>query len=66
MNIPVLVIVGSEDSLTPAAEAEAMHRAIRGSRMQVIEGAGHLSNLEQPHQFDTALGEFIQQFEARG
>lgn len=59
MNIPVLVIVGSEDSLTPPAEAEAMHRAIRGSRLRVIEGAGHLSNLEQPRMFNAALSEFL-------
>ncbi|MFY9609092.1 MAG: alpha/beta fold hydrolase [Blastocatellia bacterium] len=65
MNIPVLVIVGSEDSLTPPAEAEMMNRAIRGSRLRVIEGAGHLSNLEQPRQFDAAVSEFIQSLEAR-
>lgn len=65
MNIPVLVIVGSEDSLTPPAEVETMHKAIRGSRLQVIEGAGHLSNLEQPHQFDAVLSEFTQTLEAR-
>ena len=64
MNIPVLVIVGSEDSLTPAAEAETMHRAIRGSRLQVIEGAGHLSNLEQPLIFNAALREFLSLIEA--
>ncbi len=66
MNIPVLVIVGSEDSLTPVAEAETMHRAIRGSHLQVIEGAGHLSNLEQPPQFDAALCEFIKSSEEYG
>ncbi|HSO74015.1 MAG TPA: alpha/beta fold hydrolase [Blastocatellia bacterium] len=65
MNIPVLVIVGSEDSLTPAAEAETMHRAIRGSRLQVIKGAGHLSNLEQPDMFSAALSEFLSLIEAR-
>lgn len=63
INIPTLILVGSEDSLTPPAEAEAMHRAIRGSRLRVIEGAGHLSNLEQPREFNTALAEFIPQVE---
>jgi pimeloyl-ACP methyl ester carboxylesterase len=66
MNLPALVIVGSEDSLTPVAEAETMHTAIGGSSLRIIKGAGHLSNMEQPHQFDTALGEFIQPLEGRG
>jgi pimeloyl-ACP methyl ester carboxylesterase len=64
MSTPVLVIVGSEDSLTPPADAETMHRAIRGSHLRVIEGAGHLSNLEQPRAFNSALSEFIQSLEA--
>lgn len=63
INIPVLIIVGSEDSLTPPAEAETMNRAIRGSRLEVIQGAGHLSNLEQPRLFNSALSEFVQLIE---
>ncbi|HWN99297.1 MAG TPA: alpha/beta hydrolase [Blastocatellia bacterium] len=66
MNLPVLIIVGSEDSLTPVAEAETMHRAIRASRLQVIEGAGHLSNLERPREFDAALREFVEPLDPRG
>jgi pimeloyl-ACP methyl ester carboxylesterase len=65
INLPVLVIVGSEDALTPIAEGETMHRALRGSRLEVIEGAGHLSNLEQPRLFNAALGDFLQAFEPR-
>jgi pimeloyl-ACP methyl ester carboxylesterase len=60
MNFPVLVIAATEDSLTPVAEVTALHKAIRGSRLCVIEGAGHLSNLEQPRQFNSALIDFVQ------
>ncbi|MEK6302970.1 MAG: alpha/beta fold hydrolase [Acidobacteriota bacterium] len=66
INVPVLVIVGSEDTLTPPAEADTMNRAIRGSRLQVIQDAGHLSNLEQPRLFNSALSEFIQPLEQLG
>jgi pimeloyl-ACP methyl ester carboxylesterase len=65
MNLPVMIIVGSEDSLTPPIEATTMHQAIRGSRLEVIQGAGHLSNLEQPRLFNEALIEFIQPLEGR-
>jgi 3-oxoadipate enol-lactonase len=59
-DVPVLVVVGSEDIITPPAEAEAMHALIEGSRLVVIEGAGHVSNVERPDEFDRALSEFLE------
>lgn len=56
---PTLIIVGSLDRVTPLADAELMHREIRGSRLEVIEGAGHVSNLERPTQFNYALKDFL-------
>jgi pimeloyl-ACP methyl ester carboxylesterase len=56
---PTLIIVGSEDKLTPREDAELMHREIGGSRLEVIEGAAHLSNLEQPVEFNRALTSFL-------
>jgi 3-oxoadipate enol-lactonase len=57
---PTLVIVGSEDQLTPPTDAELMRREIRGSRLVVIPGAAHVSNLERPAEFNRALTEFLQ------
>ena len=57
---PALVIVGAEDGITPPAEAAAIQRAIAGSRVVVLPGAGHLSNLEAPDAFSRALSEFLQ------
>ncbi|HEX8748743.1 MAG TPA: alpha/beta fold hydrolase [Pyrinomonadaceae bacterium] len=56
---PTLIIVGSEDQLTPPKDAELMHREIRGSRLEVIEGAGHVSNLERPDEFNRHLRDFL-------
>jgi len=36
-----------------------MHEAIRHSRLEVIPEAGHLSNLERPAAFNTALSDFV-------
>jgi pimeloyl-ACP methyl ester carboxylesterase len=36
-----------------------MHALIPGSTLAVVEGAGHLPNLEQPAAFDKALGTFL-------
>lgn len=56
---PTLIFVGSEDRITPPADAEAMRREIRGSRLEIIPGAGHVSNLERPDEFNRALLEFL-------
>jgi pimeloyl-ACP methyl ester carboxylesterase len=60
MYFPALIIVGAEDTLTPVAEAERLRNGIRGARLHVIEGAGHLPNLERPEELNTALCEFIE------
>jgi pimeloyl-ACP methyl ester carboxylesterase len=59
VSVPTLVIVGSEDGLTPAADAEKLRDAIRGARLEVIPAAGHLSNLEQPELFSQAIERFV-------
>lgn len=59
INVPTLIIVGAEDTLTPPREAEAMHAAIAGSRLEVIAGAGHVANLERPAAVNHVLSEFL-------
>jgi 3-oxoadipate enol-lactonase len=59
IDVPTLVIVGSQDAITKPADAQALKAGIEGSRLVVIEGAGHLSNVEQPEQFNRALVEFL-------
>jgi pimeloyl-ACP methyl ester carboxylesterase len=59
IHCPVLVLVGSEDVLTPPPEAEAMARAIPQAELEIIPAAGHLSNLEQPEVFTRLLADFL-------
>jgi pimeloyl-ACP methyl ester carboxylesterase len=59
LDIPVQVIVGSDDSLTPPADSEAMAAAAPGSELVVIPGAAHLSNLEKPRDFNNAVAAFL-------
>jgi 3-oxoadipate enol-lactonase len=56
---PTLVVVGSEDQITPPADSEAIRRGIGGSRLAVIEGAGHVSNVERPEEFNRVLTKFL-------
>jgi len=59
ITVPTLIIVGDQDVATPPSDARIMADGIRGSRLVVIPGAGHLSNLEQPEAFDQALMDFL-------
>ena len=60
IHCPTLILVGDRDAVTPPAVSEEMHRLIRGSELAVIEGAGHLSNVEQPAAFNKALAPFLE------
>ena len=59
IEVPTLVLVGRQDSLTPPSAAESMAKAIPGATLQVLEGAGHLSNLDAPEAFTAALERFV-------
>lgn len=58
--VPTLVVVGSEDTLTPPSFARTLAGGIPGAELVVIEGAGHLSALEAPGEFATAVREFVE------
>lgn len=60
IDVPTTVIVGSADTLTPPAMSEAMVDAIPGADLVVLDGAGHLSNLEAPDGFTAALRAVLQ------
>ncbi len=59
VRVPALVVVGSEDALTPPDEAEAMARMLPSSWLVKIAGAGHLSSLEAPDEFTAAVTGFL-------
>ena len=63
IQCPTLIMAGSLDAITPPGDAEALHCEIRGSHLEVIEGAGHVSNLERPTQFNRALANFLDALE---
>lgn len=59
ISVPTLVLCGDEDTLTPLSDSEALHASIRGSRLAVVRGAGHLSSIEDPDQFSSFLNSFL-------
>ena len=59
IDVPTLIIVGDEDVITPPKEARKLQDAIPRSRLEVLKGAGHLSNVERPAAFNTVMTEFL-------
>jgi 3-oxoadipate enol-lactonase len=52
-------VCGAADQVTPAAEMRRMSDAIPGARYVELPGAGHLSHLEAPEAFTTAVSSFL-------
>ncbi len=59
IKVPVLILVGKEDKITPPEAAKAMHEKIKNSALHIISNAGHLSNMENPVEFNSQLKKFI-------
>ena len=59
ITCPTLILVGSEDPITPVPDSEKMHREIAGSRLVVIDSASHVSNLERVEEFNEELVRFL-------
>jgi 3-oxoadipate enol-lactonase len=59
IDVPTLVVCGSEDKVTPPELSRELVELVPGARYAEIEGAGHLSNVERPDEFNRLVGEFI-------
>ena len=55
IDVPTLVIVGEHDAITPPADTARMVEALRCATLEIVKGAGHLSNQEAPQAFNAAL-----------
>lgn len=64
LTSPTLILWGEQDRLMPPAYGEAFRDKIRGARLQLIPGAGHLADLEQPEAVATAILEFLEKADA--
>ena len=57
---PTLLIAGSEDILTPPSEARSMAEHLPNPELEIIQGAGHLSNLEAPEAFNAVVTKWLE------
>ena len=59
IDVPVLVIAGSDDIFIPKDSPGNLHRGIKGSRYHEIAGTGHVSSLEAPTEYNRVMEEFL-------
>jgi 3-oxoadipate enol-lactonase len=59
IDVPTLVLTSTDDALIPRELSAPMAAAIPGAELVVLEGVGHLTNLEAPDEFNRRLGAFL-------
>jgi 3-oxoadipate enol-lactonase len=59
IKAPTLVLVGKDDPACTVDQAIVLHRMIAHSSMVVLDNAAHLSNIEKPNEFNSALLNFL-------
>jgi len=59
ITVPTWVLVGDRDGITPPDRAQEMAAAIPGARLEIIEGAGHLTPLERSDAVERLLTEWL-------
>ena len=63
--VPALIVCGAQDRITPPALSDELSELIPGARYELIDGAGHLTNLERKHAFNALVEDFIAGVESR-
>lgn len=59
ISVPTLIIYGDEDNVVSREKINYMHEHIPHSELEIIQGAGHLSCLEKPDEFNFAIERFL-------
>jgi pimeloyl-ACP methyl ester carboxylesterase len=65
IDVPTLVISGTNDVLTPPAEARRIAQLIPGARLEMLPGTGHMAMLEQSVTVDRLITEFAREVQGR-
>jgi pimeloyl-ACP methyl ester carboxylesterase len=59
IQVPALIIVGTDDVMTPVKYADYLHQSIRQSTLKIIEAAGHMVMLEQDSAVNSAIAGWV-------
>lgn len=59
MAVPVLLVWGREDKAVPLRCGQELHGILTGSRLEILDNAGHVSNFEQAERFNELALDFL-------
>lgn len=62
IDVPADVVVGEEDALIPPDNARWLHEHLRGSRLTILPGVGHMIPIEAPRELAAIVREKGQRF----
>ncbi len=66
IQVPVLVVAGDRDNMTPRALSEEMAGLVPGAQLLVVEGGSHTAPIERPHLVNDAVTRFLHDVERAG
>jgi pimeloyl-ACP methyl ester carboxylesterase len=61
IEAPTLVVTGDEDAIVPPENSRNLAASIKGARLSIIEGAGHMVFIERAEEFNRAVIEFLEE-----
>ena len=61
IEVPVLVLTGNDDNITPFKYGTFLEKNIKNARLVNIKDAGHLSPIEKPHEVNRSIRDFLNQ-----
>ncbi len=59
MEVPILLVWGREDKAVPLRCGQEMHRILKGSRLEIVDNAGHVPNFEGAEKFNQLAVDFL-------
>lgn len=59
LDLPVGLIWGQEDTVTPVEQAKELASLIPGAQLTILQGVGHIPQIEDPVTFQKALIQFL-------
>jgi pimeloyl-ACP methyl ester carboxylesterase len=58
-EVPTLIVWGDRDQVIPVSHAHIAHELMPGSRLEIVENAGHFLPIERPELLDRVLRDFL-------
>jgi len=65
IEVPCLIVVGDEDVMTPVRYSQFLHTHLVNSQLRIINGTGHMCNMEKPAEVTETIESFLAQFVTR-